>query len=277
MSKNRTQRPFEESIAGLKKLAQYYSDQLPDLIEGLRYRRKKMSQTTYLDFVSDAHRSLSAIEYFANKNLTAFKQNMHVCGLCKLRSLQKTPYELRVGFNAPRLIGVLQNALMSDNIHLIRASASIAQPDTDETRIIERMWKAALIGDDELIKQLLPTSAGRGTRKAYRKEVEEGSDLFSLLLVGDKAGLQQRIVQDIDTESMDAMFDDFVSLYATSIAKLCHMRGILVEIDHPRVPMDLVRINPLPHYDDVYDFLAPGYEPPPEGLLGHLKSWIKKS
>jgi hypothetical protein len=276
MSKNRTQRTFEESIAGLRRVMQYYSDQLPDLIDGLRYQRKKISRVTYLEFVSDAHRSLAAVEYFANESLTTFKKNMHICGLCKLRSLQKTPYEQRVGFNAPRLIGVLQNALMSDNIDLIRATASIEQPDTDETRIIERMWKAALLGDDDLIKQLLPLSAGRGTRKAYRKEVEEGRDLLSLILAGDKTGLEKRILLDIDAESMDAMFDDFVSLYATSIAKLCHIRGIPVEIDHPRVPMDLVRIAPLPHYDDVYDFLAPGYEPPPEGLLGHLKSWIKK-
>jgi hypothetical protein len=97
-------------------------------------------------------------------------------------------------------------------------------------------------------------------------------------LARDQEGLNERIIKDvdIDAESMDVAFNDFVSLYSTSIAKLCHIRGILVEIDHPRVPMDLVRIAPLPHYDDVYDFLAPGYEPPPEGLFGHLKSWIKK-
>jgi hypothetical protein len=274
--KQSIERTRDESIKGHQRLITYYSGSLPKLIDGLKFKRKKISQVTYLHSLGAAHRCFASADYFIEANLVTFKQNMYVCGLCELRSLEKTPYEQRIGFNAPRLIGVLQNALMSDNIDLIRATASIEQPNTDETRIIERMWKAALVGDNDLIKQLLPTSAGRGTRKAYRKEVEEGRDLFSLLLAGDKTDLEKRILLDIGAESMDAMFDDFVSLYATSIAKLCHIRGIPVEIDHPRVPMDLVRIAPLPHYDDVYGFLAPGYEPPPEGLLGHLKSWIKK-
>jgi hypothetical protein len=279
MSKNRTERSREDSIAGLERLMLSYTDQLPELIDGLRYQRKKISRVTYLDFVSSAHRGLAAAEYFTNKNLTIFKQNMHVCGLCKLRSLQITPYENRVGFNAPRLIGVLMDALMSDNTDLIRATASIEQPDTDKTRFVERMWKAAILGEDDLVRQLLPLSVSRGSsaRKDYKKDVEEGRDFFSLLLARDEEGLKERVIKDIDTESMDAMFDDFVSLYSTALAKLCHIRGIPVEIDHPRVPMDLVRIAPLPHYDDVYDFLAPDYKPPPEGLFGHLKSWIKKT
>jgi hypothetical protein len=275
MSK-RIQRTLEEFSLSRERSIKLAEENLPQKIDDLRLQPKRISVVRYLHALGRIHREYASRDYFVRTNLSAFKQNMYVCGLCELRSLQKTPYDMRTGFNAPRLIGVLQNALMSDNIDLIRATASIEQPNTDETRIIERMWKAALVGDDDLIKQLLPLSAGRGTRKAYRKEVEEGRDLFSLLLAGDKTGLEKRILLDIDAESMDADFDDFVSLYSTSIAKLCHIRGIPVEIDHPRVPMDLVRIAPLPHYDDVYDFLAPGYEPPPEGLLGHLKSWIKK-
>jgi hypothetical protein len=271
-------RTLEEYAVGRQRSIAFNEERLPELIDALSYEREKFSLTSCLNSIASTHRDYASREFFICENLSAFKQHMHVCGLANLRSLQKIQYEKRVGFNAPRVIGFLENALLSDNIDLIRAIASIEQPDTDETRIIERMWKAALLGDDDLVKELLPQSAGRGTRKVYRKEVDEGRDFFSLLLARDQEGLNERIIKDvdIDAESMDVAFNDFVSLYSTSIAKLCHIRGILVEIDHPRVPMDLVRIAPLPHYDDVYDFLAPGYEPPPEGLFGHLKSWIKK-
>jgi hypothetical protein len=278
MSNQRIHRTREESIAGLQRGMQYHLEQLSDLIEGLRYQRRNISQITYLDSLSSAHRRFAAVKYVIEGDLRQFKQDMHICGLCKLRSMQKIPYEQLAGFNAPHMINALKAPLLSDNIDLIRAMASLLQPETETTTylIIERMWKVALLNDNERLKQLLPLSAGRGSRKAYRKEVEEGRDLFSLLLAGDKAGLEERIIKDIDMESMDADFDNFISIYATAEAKLCHIRGIPVEIDHPRVPMDLVRIDPLPNYDDVYDFLAPGYEPPPEGLFGHLKSWIKK-
>jgi hypothetical protein len=279
MSKKTILRTREESIAGLQRGAQFDYERLPKYIEGLRFQRKGIFIDAYFNSLSSVHRSFAVVDYFVEGNLQQFKQHMYLCSICKLRSIQKTPYEQRVGFNAPRLIGVLMDALMSDNTDLIRATASIEQPNTDKTRFVERMWKAAILGEDDLVRELLPLSVSRGSsaRKDYKKDVEEGRDFFSLLLARDEEGLKERVIKDIDTESMDAMFDDFVSLYSTALAKLCHIRGIPVEIDHPRVPMDLVRIAPLPHYDDVYDFLAPDYKPPPEGLFGHLKSWIKKT
>ncbi len=271
-------RTLEEYAVGRERSIAFNEERLSEIVEAIRYERKKTDPVRYLHSLGRTHRDYATREYFTRKDLSAFKQHMYVSSLCELRSIQKTSYENRIGFSAPRLIGVLMDTVMSDNTDLIRATASIEQPDTDKTRFVERMWKAAILGEDDLVKQLLPLSASResGARKDYKKDVEEGRDFFSLLLARDEEGLKQRIIKDIDTESMDAMFDDFVSLYSTALAKLCHIRGIPVEINHPRVPMDLVRIAPLEKYDDVYDFLAPGYEPPPEGLLGHLKSWIKK-
>jgi hypothetical protein len=47
----------------------------------------------------------------------------------------------------------------------------------------------------------------------------------------------------------------------TAQAKLCHLRGLLIEIDHPLVHMGIVRVAPLTQYGNVYDFLEPGFVP----------------
>ncbi|MEJ7139170.1 Imm49 family immunity protein [Amphibiibacter pelophylacis] len=51
------------------------------------------------------------------------------------------------------------------------------------------------------------------------------------------------------------------SHHPVMFTKLAWMHGLEIEIDSPLVPMALMPIRPLEHYDDVYDFLKPGYVP----------------
>ncbi|SFA68310.1 hypothetical protein SAMN05216263_1501, partial [Metapseudomonas otitidis] len=58
-------------------------------------------------------------------------------------------------------------------------------------------------------------------------------------------------------------------------AKLCWYRGIEVQIQNPLVPMALMPIESLDTYDVEYDFLRPGWEPPPPpGLLNKIKRFF---
>ena len=249
-------------------------NELPRLTDKIRFRRKPISLTGCLGNLSTTYRTFAVAAYFCDNDLNAFKQHLHVSVLSTTVGWDVSDYQ---ALWTPQDIW---DALLSDSSKVIQLATTITTDDLlnplpNAGVIYSRMWQAAIVREDDVIRELLPKIEKKGFQKA-RKDVREGKDFFTLLLNGDKQALESRILHDINAPSDDPWFDDFMSLYATAEAKLCHMRGILVEIDHPRVPMALVRINPLPHYDDVYDFLAPGYEPPPEGLLGHLKSWIKK-
>jgi hypothetical protein len=40
--------------------------------------------------------------------------------------------------------------------------------------------------------------------------------------------------------------------------------------------MHLMPVKPLVHYDDVYDFLKPGWVAPSAGLLARVSRWLKR-
>jgi Immunity protein 49 len=253
---------------------QFEMESLLSTIEKTRYRRKPISLHGCLNSLSSAHRTFAIADYVCDHNLSAFKQNLYLSSLCAFESWKD---DAREALWTPRH---LWDALLSDSREAIQAMANFStldlqNPHPNSGSIYSRIWQAAILGGDEVIRELLLNIEKKGHQDS-RKTIREGQDFFTVLLNGDKNDLQAHILQAVNVKPGYPEFDDFIAHHATAQAKLCHIRGIPVEIDHPRVPMDLVRIAPLPHYDDVYDFLAPGYEPPPEGLFGHLKSWIKK-
>jgi hypothetical protein len=64
----------------------------------------------------------------------------------------------------------------------------------------------------------------------------------------------------------------FLAGFAVVHAKPCWYRGIEVQIQNPLVPMALMPIQPLDAYDVEYDFLRPGWTPPPPpGLFAKVK------
>jgi Immunity protein 49 len=262
------------AIEKRKQVREIHLKELPMLVEKIRFRRKPISLNGCLGNLSTSYRNFAVASYFCENDLKTFKQHLHLSVVSSAAGWEISSYQ---ALWTPKTIW---DALLSDSPKAIQFTATLItedlqNPEPNSGVIYSRMWQAALTRDDDVIRELLPKIEKKGFQKD-RKDVREGRDFFTLLLAGDKEALEARILYDVKAPSDDPWFDDFISLKATAEAKLCHLRGIPVEIDHPRVPMDLVRIAPLPHYDDVYDFLAPGYEPPPEGLFGHLKAWVKK-
>ena len=110
-----------------------------------------------------------------------------------------------------------------------------------------------------------------------REDSAAGRDFYTLLLNRDKAALED-LIQNKDSKviSSDVLFEDFMSSMGVWETKLCWRRGLEVQIDSPLVPMELMPVRPLEHYDDVYDFLKPGWVPPRQGLLADAVRWIRK-
>lgn len=65
--------------------------------------------------------------------------------------------------------------------------------------------------------------------------------------------LNQHLVEEFNGEIW--------SHHPVMFTKLAWMNGLEIEIDHPLVPMELMPIKPLEHYDYHYDFLDPNWKP----------------
>jgi len=129
------------------------------------------------------------------------------------------------------------------------------------------MLQLAILGNDTALQEKIKELADHG-RKEDRAMAAAGTDFFSLLIKQDKLALEKHILNiSVKAKTDDPKISDCMCYLGTLQTKLCWFRGIPVEIDSPLVPMELMPIQPLKHYDDVYDFLAPGWVPLRQGLL----------
>ncbi len=137
------------------------------------------------------------------------------------------------------------------------------------------MYQLAILGDYEQLQVKIERLAKNG-RKKDRELPTLRKDFFSLLMDGDKQGLEELISRDALVKSKDVLTEDFMCFQGAIEAKICWMKGIQVQIVSPLLPMALMPLQPLDHYDDVYDFLAPGYVPPKVGWLERLRYQLKE-
>lgn len=177
--------------------------------------------------------------------------------------------------------GFLLYALLSDNEEVIQAAARATNKlmhDASVNPLYPRykvhMIQLAILGDDQRLEAKLEKLAKHG-ENPERKEAASGNHFYSLLLRRDKAGLE-RLIQHkhAKIKSADVLFEDCMSYLGTLETKLCWRRGIEVQIDSPLVPMDLMPVRPLEQYDDVYEFLKPGWVPTRQGLLARMAGWF---
>lgn len=233
---------------------------LIDTVDLIRYERGFESRARPLSSLASDHRSLASYEYCLEHNLDAFKQHMHVSALSELRSLAEPTEEYLW------IIRWVKEVLFSDNPVLIRQVASFEHIDLQNPKLSSHLMdskliQAAILGRDEVIAEAIPRIAQKGS-SADRKALSKGRHFFDCLLRKDINALVECILLETEQKAIlenDPYFGKFMNFSATAKAKLCHWRGIPIEIDHPLVPMDIVRIAPLAHYDNVYDFLEPGF------------------
>lgn len=231
-------------------------------IDRLRYYSADMgSRYSFLGSVGAIHRSIAGYEYYLERNLDGFKYHMHVSALTELRRLAEPTHEHL------SIWGAILDAIVSDNPWVMHELASFDHPDlqaprASSTQMETALLQSAILGRDNLISQSLERIAAKGNN-ADRKALESGQNFFDCLLKQDPKALTESILRTTKTPfaKNDPYVGHFMHRMATAQAKLCHLRGILVEIDHPLVPMDIVRVAPLAHYDNVYDFLEPGFVP----------------
>lgn len=249
---------------------------MPRALEMIRFGGNSFNPSACYESLSSDHICVGTFDFFVNGNKASLKQHFHVAMMLKIASIALYDYQrFQVGDE-------VRFALLSDNPAMIDAIAKLEPPYFVEGRSNPQnaefkvhMYQLAIRGDYEALQAKVERLAKNG-RKKDRELPAQGKDFFSLLMRGDKQGLEDLIAQHAKFKSQDALTEDFMCFEGTIEAKICWIKGIQVQIDSPLLPMDLMPIEPLAHYDDVYDFLAPGYVPPKIGLFERLRYWFRQ-
>lgn len=254
-----------------------YLNHLPNLIDYLRYQgRTRATRYTLLGSLGASHHSIAGCEYYLDHNVAAFKQHMHVSALCGLRKWTEPTHE-HLSFYS-----VLLDALVSDNVAIMQEAAKFdhpylhnPKPSSGDMETV--LLQSAILGKDDLIAQALERIAAKGNN-ADRKELQNGHNFYDCLLKQDAHALTECVLRTVKSPfaTNDPYLGYFMHQMAVAQAKLCHLRGILVEFDHPLIPMDIVRVAPLAHYDNVYDFLEPGFVPLKPTLKDRWRFFMRK-
>ena len=251
-------------------------EHMPVVIDKLRYRRKPISVGGCYRTLSGDHKALGVHGYFIDGNVQSLKQHFYIA--CKL-SAASVGLEGGEGFvtYSPYLYG-----LLSDSPEIIDWLAHVETPELIRARnnplwhgFHLHMLQLALRDEHEALQAKIEKAA-RSAKKPLRDDFATGKDFYSLLLKRDKEGLERHIQHWAKKQTGDPLVDDFLAEGSTLRAKLCWLKGIPVQIDSPLVPMELMPIQPLAHYDDVYDFLQPGWVPPSQGIVGRVSRWLKR-
>jgi hypothetical protein len=263
---------------GLENILNFEEGRRAKSIENILYNRTKVRLGSVLTGLAGLSRTRGVHAYFVEGNARALKQHFYVASKLILASAGQDGGE---NFDIP---DSFLYGLLSDNIEVINTLANAENPELIRerdnplwARFHVHMLQLAIRGEHEALQAKIWKLAKNG-KKPEREECAKGQDFYSLLLKRDKAGLE-RLIQDKHAriKSVNVRIEDFLSYLGTLEAKLCWLKGIPVQIESPLVPMELMPIEPLAHYDDEYDFLKPGWIPPPQGLLGKVSRWLKPS
>ncbi|MFD0914081.1 Imm49 family immunity protein [Methylophilus luteus] len=251
--------------------------EIADDLDYFKNPRKKCSWGAIISFMAGAHEHLAVKEYFIDYDIQGFKQNAYLCAQSDLVAKSR-------GYGGDEMTwDLLLFALLSDSAKAIQA-VGMANPrfiraagnQPQSIYFWVHMYQLVMLNKMDEVAQRLE-KAKTQTKKHKRKELVEGKDFFSLLLAKDKVGLENLILEKAKNDKTDnPWIGGLIAPIPTIEAKLCWLKGIEVEIGHPLVPMELLPVKPLDHYDDIYDFLAPDWVPPKRTFLRSIKHMFFK-
>lgn len=261
--------------SGILNILNGAKERLPENLNHVLHKRDKALGWVLLD-IANLHKAAGIHAFFDCNEENDLKQNFYVVSKLILEAIgEKGGPEFEVG-------NEIFYALLSDSPEVINEMARVETPallNDRQNPLMSRfkvhMWQLAILGDYDALRLKVEKLAKNG-RKEDRELASTGQDFFTLLMRSDKQGLEELIQKHALIRSADPLTEGFLSFLGTLEAKLCWLKGIPVQIDSPMVPMVLMPVSPLSHYDDVYEFLQPGWVPPPQGMVGKISRWIHR-
>ena len=170
---------------------------MPRQIDWFLHRRKKVRLGSILNGLAGLSETRGVHAYFIEDNAQAMKQHFYVASRLKLASIGQD------GGAEFSLAGDLFYALLSDNIEIINAMASLETPQLIRERgnplsgrFDLHMLQLAIRDEHDALQAKIQKLAKNG-RKPWREECANGEDFYSLLLKRNKAGLEKLIQKNM--------------------------------------------------------------------------------
>ncbi|WP_454765137.1 Imm49 family immunity protein [Cupriavidus campinensis] len=270
MSMNLSQETIERRTGA----AELASRRMPALIDKIRNRRKPIDLKACYHSLASDHLVVGFWEYFIRRDIEAFKNHLFIATRLKTAALAIDDLQ-RFDTGSE-----LFHALLSDCREVINEMAGFegqhfqsARENPLNPQFKVHMWQLAVRGDFTDLERKVERLAKNG-RKQDRIATSAGKDFFSLLLQRDVDRLTKFIAAHASVRNDDALTEDYLSYFAALEAKICWYHGIEVDIQNEGVPMALMPVRPLAHYNQPYEFLEPGWQPPATGWKEKLAQWL---
>ncbi|MCU4313939.1 Imm49 family immunity protein [Acinetobacter bereziniae] len=255
-----------------------------DAIHG-NFKEKKSNGVLY-DFLATDAIYYGFYEFYSNQNTIGMKQWFYVSSLLRAESCKYSG-----GYTLSTPDGLIF-PLLSDNNKVIEKFASLNtvnllwgdyepsyeeakfKPSKDDPRYRTHALQAVLRHDWEDYQRIKDTANQKINK--LREVVEFEFGVYDAIYHKDKDKIIDIIQTLLKPKVHKAYNKDFGEEFSGEIwshhpvmfTKLAWMNGLEIEIDNPLVPMELMPIKPLEHYDYHYDFLDPNWKP--KSFLGRL-------
>ena len=276
----------DKFLADPEGYAQWELKQIEEDLLLLEKQYRTLSLSAVFSSMAHDHENLGLLACFAHHNLAAFKQHWALVSKLRVHASRHEPdseYHSSGGTMSREM--ELLYAFISDSPAAIDEVTMLDTPRLirfrDDAKAREFTFHIAqLVMRDDY--ETAHTKIEIGAKKAggsLKKAYAAGTDFYSLLMKGDKTGLEASIMDYTKQEEKNTLptVCDFIRPVSTFRAKLCWHKGIPVEIEHPMVPMDWMPIAPLAHYDDIYAFFAPDWTPPDQSLFARIGRKFQKN
>jgi len=245
-------------------------------LQSILYRRDKIVIGSVLTSLASLSATRGMYAYFVEGDGEAMRRHFSVGSKLTLASVGQD------GGASPDLVSNFLYPLLSDDPFVIDGFSKIETPELTRDsnrptteRFHVHMLQLALRGEEKLLEAAIEKLSRNG-KSPWRELSAKGKDFYSLLLAREKKGLEELIQSKaVEHRQGDVRMEMFLAGVSTIQAKICWRNGIPVEIESPWIPMKLMPICPLAHYDDEYEFLKPGWIPPAQGFVGKLARWFK--
>lgn len=256
----------------LENFVQSSSENEAAYINDILFRRNRIKVAFSYIFLSRYWLAKGVLAYTRDQNVYELRQCCYLA--CRLR-LASLGHEGGEDFYSLEL---LFTAMLSDHYGTIRDVATAFIPHGNEPErsqsFMFRLFQLAL--NDELDALAHHVKLARKKwRRGYQIEIEmlDFFDFFSRGNLQEMQGFVQ--VKHSRLNYTDPIIENVFGYPAVLETKLCWIKELPIQIDSPLVPMDLMPVRPLIAYDDVYEFLKPGWVPPPQGMLADAARWLK--
>lgn len=220
-------------------------------------------------------------EWLFKRNLDCLKQWFYVSSLLRIESARypggfaytmSTPDEFIFSILSDNK-EVIEKFAHLDTVHLLWGEYEPSyqeakfKPSKDDPRYRTHALQAVLRHDWDDYQEIKSVTNQKINK--LREVVQFEFGIYDAIYQKDKDKIIEIVQTLLKPKVHNAYNKDFSeefngeiwSHHPVMFTKLAWMNGLEIEIDNPLVPMELMPIKPLEHYDYHYDFLDPNWKP----------------